>query len=218
MELGYWGIKGIAEPLRYLLSYLKLSYKEVNPSDASDWEIMKNEYQFDFPNLPFFVDGDIKITESDSIAMYISYKADRMELFGKPGIDSVKHRMLLDVLKELRKSLFQVAMSESNKDVFDKFNKSIYEKKLGCISNFLSDKQFLLGYITYSDFYLHYDSYIMEAICKALERENPINKYQNLIDHAQNMKQLEGLKDYFDNDIRNFFPYLIQRVDKLKLE
>ncbi len=73
MILGYWNIKARAEPIRYLLAYLKVDYKEVNP-EARDWFTNRTKYGFDFPNLPYIIDGDFKLTESKAIMEYILYK------------------------------------------------------------------------------------------------------------------------------------------------
>ena len=217
MELGYWGIKGIVEPIRYLLAHLLLPYKEANPSDAEQWSIMKSELDLDFPNLPYLVDNDVRLTESDAIAMYLAIKADRLELFGRPGVDCARHRMLLDVLKDLRKSLFEVAMSTDGKKLFDARYEDVYVRKLGYLSRFLGDKQFLLGYLTYSDFYMLYDRSIMASVSKAVGRDDPTLLYSNLVEHTNSMKQVNGLKGYLERDIRNYFPFLIHRVDKLKI-
>lgn len=32
MELGYWPVKGLGEPIRMLLSYLNIQYEEKNPT------------------------------------------------------------------------------------------------------------------------------------------------------------------------------------------
>ena len=37
MELHYWGIKGRAEPIRLMLAYLKMEYKEVNKESMEKW-------------------------------------------------------------------------------------------------------------------------------------------------------------------------------------
>ena len=42
--------------------------------DREAWLIEKFRIGLDFPNLPYFIDGDVKVTESKSIMKYIAKK------------------------------------------------------------------------------------------------------------------------------------------------
>ena len=63
-ELGYWKIRGLASPIRMLLSYVKEEYVntmydttlEVNP-----WVAVKEKLGLSFPNLPYYLDGPVKV-------------------------------------------------------------------------------------------------------------------------------------------------------------
>ena len=37
LELGYWGIRGLGHPIRYILEYAEVPYKEVSGSIAKEW-------------------------------------------------------------------------------------------------------------------------------------------------------------------------------------
>lgn len=41
-----------------------------------------------FPNLPYIVDGDVKISESDVLPRYVIKKSGKKELLGKDARDS----------------------------------------------------------------------------------------------------------------------------------
>jgi glutathione S-transferase len=69
--LGYWKIRGLAAPIRYVLNYLKVDFNDVmyEQGDAPDfniecWTSVKFTLGLEFANLPYFIDGDVKITES----------------------------------------------------------------------------------------------------------------------------------------------------------
>ena len=86
--LGYWKIRGLAQSIRYLLVYLEVDYenKFYETGDAPDyntdsWFGIKYDLGFDFPNLPYFIDGDFKLSESDALMKYICAKW-RPELLG----------------------------------------------------------------------------------------------------------------------------------------
>jgi len=79
--LGYWSIRGLAEPLRYLLAYTATEYEEklydFGPEKATSrdaWLAEKDKLGLEFPNLPYYIDGDLKLTESTAIAGHIARK------------------------------------------------------------------------------------------------------------------------------------------------
>ncbi len=79
--LGYWDLRGIAAPIRYLLEYLEVPYSDLYhvygeaPHYSKDkWLSLKNQLGLDFPNLPYLIDGEFKITESQAIIRYICNK------------------------------------------------------------------------------------------------------------------------------------------------
>ena len=99
MELGYWNIRGLAGGIRMLLEYcgadwIDTQYEVVQAAsssdmtikvgdratawDASQWFNAKNspEFQenFDFPNLPWLKDGDVHISQSNTVFQYIARK------------------------------------------------------------------------------------------------------------------------------------------------
>ena len=86
MELGYWGIKGRAHVLRMLIAYLGLDVHEWNPASPQDWQKRKEEFRKSetcyFPNLPYFKDGQLIITETAAIASALVIKANRQEMLG----------------------------------------------------------------------------------------------------------------------------------------
>jgi len=83
--LGYWRIRGLAQPIRYLLECASASYTDElcvqGPApDFDRTEGLKtktiNPHGLDFPNLPYLIDTDagIKMTQSRAILRYVSRK------------------------------------------------------------------------------------------------------------------------------------------------
>ena len=84
-ELGYWGIRALVQPIRYLIAYLKLDVNDIQYSDRDDWFLREkptHEKLTSFPNLPFIKKGDEVLTESWAIIHYLCYEAKRFELLG----------------------------------------------------------------------------------------------------------------------------------------
>ncbi len=50
----------------------------------SAWLSHRDELQLDFPNLPYLVDGELKLTESKSIMKYLAKKYDERLLGRSP--------------------------------------------------------------------------------------------------------------------------------------
>ena len=64
--LGYWNIRGLAEPIRLLLEYCGESYKDVRYQQGGapdysreEWLAEKEKLGLDFPNLPYYIDGTL---------------------------------------------------------------------------------------------------------------------------------------------------------------
>ncbi|XP_041953826.1 glutathione S-transferase Mu 3-like [Alosa sapidissima] len=81
MILAYWDIRGLAQPIRLLLEYTGTKYEdkfyvcgEAPNYDKSCWLDNKFKLGMDFPNLPYLVDGDRKIVQSNAIMRYIARK------------------------------------------------------------------------------------------------------------------------------------------------
>ena len=80
-QLGYWKIRGLASSARYILHYADVDFEdvtyEVGPApewSRDSWFSVKPNLGIDFPNLPYFIDGDFKFSESGAIFKYICKK------------------------------------------------------------------------------------------------------------------------------------------------
>jgi glutathione S-transferase len=71
----------MAAALRYQLAYCGVDFKEdlYEQGDAPEfskqtWLSKKEKLGLDYPNLPYFIDGDFKMTETSAIHQYIADK------------------------------------------------------------------------------------------------------------------------------------------------
>jgi glutathione S-transferase len=63
ITFGYWGIRGRGQVTRLVLAYLGLPWQEKSYNSHEDW--FANDRQslgFNFPNLPYIIDGEVKIS------------------------------------------------------------------------------------------------------------------------------------------------------------
>ena len=81
LTLGYWKIRGLVQQVRYVLEFLKVPFNDVHYEQGEapeysreSWLSVKHSLGLDFPNLPYLIDGDLKITESQAILRYVLAK------------------------------------------------------------------------------------------------------------------------------------------------
>lgn len=87
--LGYWNIRGLGAPIRYMLYYCGVEFTDkmyrAGPPpeyDRSDWLNEKFNLGLPLPNLPYLIDEDARLTETVAIMKYIAGKW-KPELLGK---------------------------------------------------------------------------------------------------------------------------------------
>jgi glutathione S-transferase len=84
VTVGYWKIRGLGQFIRHLLAYTGTDFQEVQYDNQDKWfKEEKGSLGFDFPNLPYLIDGEFKITESIAVAKYVIKRSGRTELLGK---------------------------------------------------------------------------------------------------------------------------------------
>lgn len=84
--LGYWNIRGFASPIRNLLHYNEVEFEDkrytIGPApeyNIAGWLAVKFTLGLDFPNVPYYIDGDIKLSQvkmqSDTLC-YTNHQID----------------------------------------------------------------------------------------------------------------------------------------------
>jgi len=106
VTLAYWKIRGLAQPIRLLLEYAGIPYEDVKyeQGDAPDysreaWLSVKHTLGLDFPNLPYLIDGDVKITQSNAILRHVARKAN---LYGETEKERAHVDLILEQTMDLR--------------------------------------------------------------------------------------------------------------------
>ena len=102
ITLCYWDIRGKAGLLRALLSYTGLSYTNKVYTDRDEWFTKdKQNLGFDYPNVPYLIDGDKKLTETNAIAYYIPIRAGKRELIGDTDDKFIQVQIVYNVIGDL---------------------------------------------------------------------------------------------------------------------
>ena len=89
-----------AQAIRLLLEFTgtefedrKLTMEGAPTYSKACWTDIKDKLGLDFPNLPYFIDGDVKITQSTAILRYIARK------HGLCG-ESVEEKACVDIMAD----------------------------------------------------------------------------------------------------------------------
>ncbi|XP_053248799.1 glutathione S-transferase Mu 1-like isoform X3 [Podarcis raffonei] len=199
VTLGYWDIRGLAHAIRLLLEYTGTTFedKQYAPGDApefdaSQWLNAKETLGLDFPNLPYLIDGETKITQSNAIMRYIARKH---KMCGESEEEMVRIDMLENHIMDLRMAFAKVCYSPD----FEKLKPEYLEQipgKLKLLSQFLGDKKWFAGKkITYVDF-LAYD--ILDQ--HRMFEPKYFDEFPNLKDFLSRFEALEKISAYMKSD------------------
>lgn len=157
--LAYWDIRGLAQPIRLLLNYAGEDFedKKYEVGDAPEynrdsWLKEKHTLGLAFPNLPYYIDGDIKITQSNAILRYIGRKYN---LCGKDDQSKVLTDMMLDTAMDFRNGLVRLVYNPNFKTLKVAYMKEL-PAKLAAFDKYIGDKKFFAGEeITVVDFHMY---------------------------------------------------------------
>ncbi|XP_023322391.1 glutathione S-transferase Mu 1 [Eurytemora carolleeae] len=101
--LGYWDVRGNTQPARLILEHVGAQYEDRRIlMSRPDWMKYKQTLGYDFPNLPFYQDEDVKITQSMAIIQHLGCKfgLDGSTLKDKADVD-----LLLYTAVDLREAI-----------------------------------------------------------------------------------------------------------------
>merc|ERR1712165_309388 len=101
-KFGYWNIQGLGQSSRMLLHYTDTKYEDTfYHFGTTEWSAAKenNPWELSFPNLPYYVDGDVKLTQSAAILRHIGRKNG---LYGLNDNEAAEIDMLLDTGKDIK--------------------------------------------------------------------------------------------------------------------
>lgn len=195
--LAYWDVRGLTTPIRMVLYYAGIPFEDKR-YDAS-WFQVKPTIDLPFPNLPYWIDGDLKITQSTAILRHVAKKA---KLTGKDDVEDARLGMLEQQAVDLRTGLAKLAYSDKYEQERPDFVKSI-PSLLKPWSDYLGQKNFLLGdRLTYVDI-------LLADILNVYELFEPsaLTAFPNLSGLLQRVEALPGIASFLKSDKYKRLPY-----------
>ena len=163
ITLGYWGIRGLGQPIRLLLVCADVPFSEIRlgvlqdgtllnkEEEDEDWASVRSTLTAPFPNLPYLIDSSGStphtLTQSNAILRYL---ARQLDFYG----DSESERTEIDVLQDeaydFRNEIIQTAytLGEEYTEVYEHFSTHTLPRYLNSCESYLArreDKIFFVG-------------------------------------------------------------------------
>mmetsp|Transcript_17874 Transcript_17874/g.17848 ORF Transcript_17874/g.17848 Transcript_17874/m.17848 type:complete len:221 (+) Transcript_17874:26-688(+) len=206
--LGYWEIRGFAEPFRMLLTHFGVAFEDkqyhFGPApnfDKSNWLDVKETVGLEFPNLPYFIDENIKLSESLAIFEYICAKYNPSYL-GNTLAEKAHVSMLTGVLRDFNVQINYAAYSPDAHTLLPQTLENASRPTMVRFAKYLEGKRFLVGdHPTYVDFYFYETLDKLDAIDPSYTAGiSPLfAAYKN------NVKNLEHVEEFISRPNRPHF-------------
>nr|QTW43616.1 GSTmu1a [Eurytemora affinis] len=211
--LGYWDIRGLVQPSRLVFEYSGTQYEDRRiVMSKPDWLAHKTTLGFDFPNLPFYEDEDVKITQSLAILKHLGRKfgLDGSTVRAKAEVD-----MVLDEAADVRnpmvalcyRSDFSPALMKEWVEGSGEGMKSVEDRFLPLQIKLGSNDWFVNNELTVVDFM------IWEMIdAYSLLFPGCLTKLTGLTSFHSRFTQLKGVKEYLESDRYKAYPIWSERA------
>jgi len=196
-ELGYWDIRGLAQPIRFLLEYTGTQFTDtqfvckakgegqgdpMGPNwDRSQWLDVKFTKGLAFPNLPYFIDGDVKLTQTHAIMRHVARKHD---LCGKTDEERDRCDMITEQCMDFRNGWVRLCYGTWEK-AKDGYVAGLPDTLKG-FEDFLGDNPWFAGQnLTFVDFHMYellfqHTKFVPEIVAKCQKLTAFIKRFEEL--------------------------------------
>ena len=153
ITLGYWGIRGLGQPIRFLLVSADVPFSEIRlgvlqdgtilneKEEDGDWGSVRETLDMSFPNLPYLIDNSeeppIKLSQSNAILRYL---ARRFDFYGDSESDRIAIDVLQDEAYDFRNEIIDTAytLDDSYKAKFENFSTNTLPRYLDSFEAYLA--------------------------------------------------------------------------------
>eukprot|EP01017_Pseudomicrothorax_dubius_P012029 TRINITY_DN146_c0_g1_i10.p1 TRINITY_DN146_c0_g1~~TRINITY_DN146_c0_g1_i10.p1 ORF type:complete len:220 (+),score=68.08 TRINITY_DN146_c0_g1_i10:147-806(+) len=196
ITLGYWGIQGLAEPIVKLLEYLGLKYQVKAYTSPEEWAADKATLNTPFPNLPYLKVGDKTLTESEAIAYFLVFHANRTDLFGANNDERVQATAVRGVVSDVTRDFVAFIMDASKHAEQDKYFEEKIHPRLARLNAFAAGKKHIIGdNLNLVDFALFHALYILGKMDSKV-----LDNYPNLQNIINNFNAIPQINAYHASD------------------
>lgn len=157
----------------------------------TQWTSEKNKLGLDFPNLPYLIDGETKISQSNAILRYLARK---LKMCGDSEEELIRIDMLENQVMDFRMGFGKMCYSSDFEKLKPEYLKQL-PGNLKLFSQFLGDRKWFAGKkITYIDF-LAYD--ILDV--HRMFEPKCLDQFTNLKDFLDRFEALEKISAYMNS-------------------
>jgi len=188
-----------------LLGYCEIPYEEKLYKKPADWfEKEKFSLGLTYPNLPYIIDGETKLTGSIAIMQYIAVKGNRKDLIGDTDEKKIRVTEAMNAREDLREALRSLVRTTGNFEAEKEllFSEGRAKLLLTQFNDVLKDRDWLTGFLSISDF----------ALCDNLDLVHDIDKakleeYPNLVEYRKRFLAIPQIKSLRESDrfLKNWF-------------
>ena len=201
--LAYWKIRGLVQPARMILGFNDVDFEdrmyEIGDApdyDRSCWTSVKNSFGLDFPNLPYLIDGDVKLTQSNAILRYLGRKFD---LIAETEEQSVRMDLIENQAMDLRNGFVRFCYGSDPSNFKEKSEayKDSVKNVLGMFDKFLgiTHKWFAGDKMTFVDFIM------FELLDQhRLFDDKILESFDNLKSFMSNFGSLPKIKAFIESE------------------
>lgn len=206
--LAYWDLRSLGQPIRNLLIYKGVQFEDKRYKLGPPPDYSKNEWYSDrfklgleFPNLPYYIDDDVKLTQSLAILRYLGRKHDLAARNWREAAE-------LDMLEQLaRDTLLIIPYSAKSHPRYKDGLRSYAENTKDFLepwSRRIASRKWVLGdRITYVDFLLY------EGLDWHREfKPEAMHQFPEIVAYLKRFEELPNIKEYFASDKYKRWPIL----------
>uniref|UniRef100_A0A7S4IF88 glutathione transferase n=1 Tax=Prymnesium polylepis TaxID=72548 RepID=A0A7S4IF88_9EUKA len=210
VTVAYWAIRGLAQPIRLLLEYTGTPYTdkkyEQGPApdfDKSCWFDVKDTVlgEYPFPNLPYLIDGDLVVTQSNAIVRHLARTSG---LLGSTTEAAARCDIMLEEGMDLRNRTVGMAYRPPGGDydgALPAYEETLRAHLTKCSKYLGSSKWFAGDELTACDFVIY------ELLDQnALMVKGVLDAYSNLKDYHARFRALPEIAAYLASDRCIVFP------------
>ncbi|ODM89120.1 Glutathione S-transferase Mu 2 [Orchesella cincta] len=195
VQLAYWDIRGLAQPIRLLLEYTGTEWEDklyaCGPApdfDKSCWFPIKESLGLDFPNLPYLIDGDVKLSQTQAILRYIARKNG---LLGADDTEAMKADLVAAEWADFNAPFVGMCYSPDFAKLKPVYLSESLPVKLKRFSAFLGEQPYFAGKnITFADFLMYeaLDQHkLLDPTCL-----KPYKNLEDFVDRIENLDRIKG--------------------------
>jgi glutathione S-transferase len=157
ITLGYWAIRGLAQPIRFLLVSADVVFSEerlgvlqdgtiLNENEEDeDWDNVRSKLDMPFPNLPYLIDSSgaspVSLPQSNAILRYL---ARRFDFYGDTETDRIEIDILQDQAYDFRNEIVETVytLGEGYAAAFENFSNNTAVQYLDSFEQYLTNRDY----------------------------------------------------------------------------